>query len=95
MNANISRAGLIDPRMRYEMANYIISDEQLDLIERSDGVEIIREGRKNPGYLLTKQSDGTYTRHYYSDEMLKCDEILIHFYGEHYGIESFVLQKIT
>jgi len=77
------------------MERYIITDEQLDVIDNSDGVEIIRTGRKNLNYrLIGPNRDGGYTRVYESDEMLADDEVLVHFYGED-APESFILKAIN
>jgi hypothetical protein len=79
------------------MSLYLISDEQLDLLDRHECIEIIRKGRKDPGHTLTMNNDGSYTKHYYSDEQLENGEVLIHFYGDSREAEkdSFVLKVMS
>jgi hypothetical protein len=79
------------------MNYYLISDEQLDLMERNGYcIEIIREGRRDPSYTNIMNEDGTYTRHYYSDERLKDEEILVHFFfSREVEKESFVLKAAS
>jgi hypothetical protein len=78
------------------MKYYLISDEQLNLIDNSEGIEILREGRKNPKYELTMNNDGSYTRRYYSEDPLNEGEVLIHFYGGSREEEekSFILKVL-
>jgi len=62
------------------MNYYLISDEQLDLIDNAEGVEILRHGRRDLRCTAIMDNDGTYTIHYNSDEEIKDGEVLVHFY---------------
>lgn len=82
------------------MSNYLISDEQLQLIEGAGGVEILRSGHKSP-YQLIIQKDGRYIREYETDEMItEGEEIQVHFYGycDEYPwpikSQSFILRSV-
>jgi len=78
------------------MKYYLINDKQLDLIDNHKGIENIREGRKDLGYELSMNLDGSYPRRYYSEDLLNEGEVLIHFYGGSREEEekSFILKVL-